>query len=157
MLNLNFSEKVLGLVSAPYSVHYFSSKVFLFYSINWPNLDALLRIVFLTFVFGYLWFYLGFIERCTYVVYLCINKYFNMRKVWIPHCPFLIDKIFSVTSPSLFFFRIRILIDSHIYMNCSYISEKHSKFFHGLIFGNLKITKIRKIIFATIISVKVHT
>ena len=83
-------------------------------------------------------------------MYLCINKYFNMRKVWIPHCPFLIDKIFSVTSPSLFFFRIRILIDSHIYMNCSYISEKISKFFHGLIFRNLKITKITKMILATI-------
>ena len=35
-------------------------------------------------------------------------------------------------------------------MNCSYISEKISKFFHGLIFRNLKITKITKMILATI-------
>ena len=35
-------------------------------------------------------------------------------------------------------------------MNCSYISKKISNFFHGLIFGNLKITKIKKIILATI-------
>ena len=35
-------------------------------------------------------------------------------------------------------------------MKCSYISEKISKFFHRLIFGNLKITKTTKIILPTI-------
>ena len=71
-----------------------------------------------------------------------------MWKVWIPHYLFLIDKIFSVTFP--IFFRIRIPIDSQLYMKCSYISENISKFFHGLIFGNLKITEITKIILAAI-------
>ena len=112
-------------------------------------LNALLRFVFLTFVFGYLWFSLGFIERCIYILYLCVNTYFNMWKVWIPHCPFLIDKIFSVTFP--IFFRIRIPIGYQLYMKCSYISKKNSKFFHdGLIFGNLKITKVTKIILVAI-------
>ena len=60
----------------------------------------------------------------------------------------LSDKMLSVTFPC--FFRIRIPICSQRYMNCSYISKKISKFFHGLIFGNLKITKIKKIILATI-------
>ena len=59
-----------------------------------------------------------------------------MWKVWIPHYLFLIDKIFSVTFP--IFFRIRIPIDSQLYMKYSYISENISKFYHGLIFGNLK-------------------
>ena len=35
-------------------------------------------------------------------------------------------------------------------MECSYISEKISIFFHGLIFGNLKIMEITKIIIAAI-------
>ena len=35
-------------------------------------------------------------------------------------------------------------------MKYDYISEKLSKFFHGLIFGNLKIMEITKIILATI-------
>ena len=35
-------------------------------------------------------------------------------------------------------------------MKCSYISEKNSKFFHGLIFGNVIITDITKIILAAI-------
>ena len=103
---------------------------------------SLSRFVFLTFVFGYLWFYLRFIERYIYILYLCVNKYFNMRKVWIPHCPFLIDKMSSGTFP-IFLFGIIIPINSHI-------SEKISRLFHGLIFGNLKITKITKIILATI-------
>ena len=60
----------------------------------------------------------------------------------------LSDKMLSVTFPC--FFRIRIPIYSQRYMNCSYISKKISNFFHGLIFGNLKITKIKKIILATI-------
>ena len=60
----------------------------------------------------------------------------------------LSDKMFSVTFPC--FFRIRIPICSQRYMNCSYISKKIWKFFHGFIFGNLKITKIKKIILATI-------
>ena len=64
---------------------------------------SLSRFVFLTFVFGYLWFYLRFIERYIYILYLCVNKYFNMRKVWIPHCPFLIDKMSSRTFPIFFF------------------------------------------------------
>ena len=35
-------------------------------------------------------------------------------------------------------------------MKCSYISEKISKFFHGLIFGNLKIMEITEITLARI-------
>ena len=105
-------------------------------------LNALLRFVFLTFVFGYLGFYIAFIERYVYIlhsVFMC--KYFNMWKVWIPHYLFLIDKIFSVTFP--IFFRIRIPIDSQLYMKYSYISENISKFYHGLIFGNLKGTHLK--------------
>ena len=38
MLNFHFSEKDLGLVSAPHFVHDFSRKMFLMlHSINWPN------------------------------------------------------------------------------------------------------------------------
>ena len=38
MLNFNFSEKDLGLVSSPHFVHDFSRKTFLmFHSINWPS------------------------------------------------------------------------------------------------------------------------
>ena len=83
--------------------------------------------------------YLGFIERCVYILYLCVSKYFNMWKVLIPHCPFLNDKVFSVTFP--IFFRIRISVDSQPYMKCSYISEKNSKCFHGHIFGNFPALK----------------
>ena len=105
--------------------------------------------MFLTFVFEYLWFSLGFIERCVYILYLCVSKYFNMQKVWLPHCSFLIDKIFSINFP-IFFFRIRIPIDSQPRMKFSYISEKTFNFFYGFIFGNLKITEITKIILAKI-------
>ena len=39
MLNFNFSEKSLGLVSPPYFVYGFSRKIFfMLYSLNWPNL-----------------------------------------------------------------------------------------------------------------------
>ena len=38
MLNFNFSEKGLGLVSQPHFVNDFSRKIFpMLYSINWPN------------------------------------------------------------------------------------------------------------------------
>ena len=83
-----------------------------------------------------------------YILYLWVRKYFNMWKVSIPHSPFLIDKTFSVTFRTSF--RIRIPIDSQPYMKCSSISEKMSKSFHGLIFGNLKITESTKLILATI-------
>ena len=105
-------------------------------------LNALSRFVFLSFAFEYLWFYPGFIERCIYLLYLCVNKYFDMWKVWRPHCPFLICHNFSI------FFRIRIPINSQPYVKYSYISEKISKFFVRLVFGNLKISKITKIIIA---------
>ena len=36
-LNINFPEKNLGLVSAPYFVYDFLRKMFLLYSIYWPN------------------------------------------------------------------------------------------------------------------------
>ena len=105
-------------------------------------LNALSRFVFLSFAFGYLWFLPGFIERCIYLLYLCVNKYFDMWKVWRTHCPFLICHNFFI------FFRIRIPINSQPYVKYSYISEKISKFFVRLVFGNLKITKITKIIIA---------
>ena len=38
MLNFSFPEKVLGLVSPPHSVYYFTRIMFfMLYSINWPN------------------------------------------------------------------------------------------------------------------------
>ena len=47
MLNFNFSEKSLGLVSPPYYVYDFSRKMLLtFYSTDWPNsLHLLLEIL----------------------------------------------------------------------------------------------------------------
>ena len=106
-------------------------------------LNALLRFVFLTFVFEYLWFCLGFIDRCVYIMYLYISKYLNMWKVWIAHCPFLIDKIFSITFPK--FFRQPAIHEVHLYQ------WKNFQSFHGLILRNFKMTEITKIIFAAII------
>ena len=111
-------------------------------------LNELSRFVFLTFVFGYLWFYIGFIEsEFIYCIYelantlICEKCEYHIPSFWsIKYFPYLFQ----------FFFRIRIPIDSQPYLKCSSVSEKMLKCFHRLIFGNLKITESTKTILATI-------
>ena len=46
MLNFDFLEKGLGIVSVPYFVYDFARKIFLmFYSIDWPNFIAWLPLL----------------------------------------------------------------------------------------------------------------
>ena len=45
MLNFNFPEKGMGLVFPPHFVDDFSRKMFLLYSINWPNFIVWLPLV----------------------------------------------------------------------------------------------------------------
>ena len=45
MLNFDFLEKGLGIVSAAHFVYCFSTKMFLLYSINWSNFIAWLLLL----------------------------------------------------------------------------------------------------------------
>ena len=45
MLNFDFLDKGLGIVSPVYFLYDFSTKIFLLYSINWPNFIAWLPLL----------------------------------------------------------------------------------------------------------------
>ena len=103
MLNFDFLEKGLTVCS-PHFVHDFSRKMFLiFYSVNWPNLIAWLRLILQNMCIATIYFQECDVKNLEINHIFLIKPFFYLTKKWRQKLQYLENKkSFQVVIKSIF-------------------------------------------------------